>query len=175
MSFLPVTGLAFRVATVCGILMVIWIVWGSYAMPEALWAPGNLSRHHQNLSSCLACHQPFKGATSGKCGACHQSRFLADTAKPEVREVHLRIFYKGGSCLFCHSEHKGRLAPITVGALANPHGDFVFIATGTKSCNACHDFSDKTKSGSHLRDNITVKRLLREGEGTHKLGRNGKL
>lgn len=61
------------------------------------------------------------------------------------------------------------LSQITFGALTNPHGEFVFRATGTQSCNDCHDFiegSDKPK----LLDNPAVNHLLEEGDGAHRRG-----
>lgn len=173
MRFLPLPNRAYRWAAVFTLLILGWILWGSFTMPESLWAPGHLSKHHQNLRSCLACHQPFIGVISDKCGGCHSYNFFSDRSKTAVKELHRSWLREGKTCLGCHIEHEGRFAPITVGALVNPHGEFVFHATGAKSCKACHNFSDQSKSPSYLLSNIIVKQLLHEGEGAHKPGKMG--
>ena len=71
----------------------------------------------------------------------------------------------------CHTEHRGVLASITLGALQNPHGEFVFRATGTSSCSDCHDMgTGKKKTNPVLLKNSTVRHLIEEGEGAHRTG-----
>ena len=61
-------------------------------------------------------------------------------------------------------------APITIGALNNPHSEFVFRATGARSCAACHAFSADTRGPPTLLDTTAVRRLLKKGEGAHRPG-----
>jgi hypothetical protein len=53
----------------------------------------------------------------------------------------------------------------------NPHGEFIFRATGTSSCSACHEFGTALGARPTLVDNNTVRRLLEKGAGAHRLGR----
>jgi hypothetical protein len=115
-------------------LLLAWLAWGTLKHPEALWAPGDLSRHHADIAECNDCHQPFRGAAAGKCIACHGANRFAARSKPAVSEFHRRLIGEGKACLDCHTEHRGALAQITLGAMENPHGEFVFRATGTGSC-----------------------------------------
>mgnify|MGYP001636547504 CR=1 FL=1 len=83
---------------------------------------------------------------------------------------HRQAIKENTNCINCHTEHRGATAQITVAALHNPHGGFVFLATGAKSCIACHTFENQSISGPELLDNSIVRHLLKEGEGAHKLG-----
>jgi hypothetical protein len=152
-------------------LLLTWVVWGSFKYPEALWAPGNLSRYHADISACSNCHQPFQGATAIKCASCHNDKSFAAGARPNVAEFHQKTILQRKPCKGCHTEHRGALAQITIGAMVNPHGEFIFRATGTNSCTACHDFSADFESHPHLLDNAIVKYLMEEGEGAHRLGK----
>lgn len=151
-------------------VLLAWVVWGSFKYPEAFWAPGNLSRYHADVSACSNCHQPFQGTTANKCIACHNGKSFAAGSRPNVFEFHEQIIHEGKPCNSCHTEHRGALAQITIGTIDNPHGEFIFRATGTHSCTACHDFSTYFKSRSHLLDNSIVRHLIDEGEGAHRLG-----
>jgi hypothetical protein len=53
----------------------------------------------------------------------------------------------------------------------NPHGEFIFRATGTSSCGACHQFGATFGARPTLLENDTVHRLLAKGDGAHRLGR----
>lgn len=150
--------------------LAVWIVWGSAHYPAALWSPGDLSRHHADVADCGDCHQPFHGATVERCGACHDAEYFARHATPAVAEFHQTARSAGNTCTTCHIEHRGALAQITHGALHNPHGEFVFRATGTASCSACHDFTGGFARPPQLLDNYTVRRLFDQGEGAHRAG-----
>ncbi len=171
MRFLPLPPgtTLFVVSTV--IVLFAWVVWGSLNYPETLWAPGDLSRFHSDITACSDCHQPFHGPTSDKCIACHNENYFAARSKQKVSEFHQQSILEGKPCANCHTEHRGALAQITIGALFNHHGEFVFRATGTKSCSACHDFSGDIQSHSTLLDNGIVRHLMEEGDGAHKPGR----
>jgi hypothetical protein len=71
----------------------------------------------------------------------------------------------------CHVEHRGVLALITTGALTNPHGEFIFRATGATSCSDCHML--KSVDGEKmmiLLSNSRVSHIIEEGEGAHRTG-----
>jgi Doubled CXXCH motif (Paired_CXXCH_1) len=153
------------------LLIIIWVIWGSLKYPEALWAPGNLSRYHSDTSSCNDCHQPFQGATVSKCINCHSEKQFSKHAKPTVSEFHRKTISEGRPCTECHTEHRGALAQITIGAMKNPHGEFIFRATGTRSCTACHDFGTGLEKHTQLLDNFIVSHLMKEGEGSHRPGK----
>lgn len=153
------------------LLIIAWVIWGSYKHPETLWAPGDLSRYHADVSACNDCHQPFRGTTVNKCGSCHSEKQFAALSKPTVFEFHRKTLRDGRPCVECHTEHRGALAQITIGALENPHGEFVFRATGTRSCTACHDFSAGFQNRAHLLDNFIVSHLMDEEEDAHRPGK----
>ena len=152
-------------------LLVMYIAWGSIHMPEALWAPGHLSRHHADLSSCTLCHQAFGGATNNKCLGCHSAEVFQARSEVAVRAFHHTIIKDQQSCLDCHTEHRGVLASITTGTPLNPHGEFIFRATGTSSCSDCHSMNrGKVNAQPTLLQNAAVRQLIEEGEGAHQHG-----
>lgn len=171
MRFLPLPHNAIRFVAIITALLLGWLVWGTFNYPEALWAPGNLSRFHADIADCKDCHQPFRGTEAGKCIACHTKNSFAIRSKPTVSESHQKLIAEGKPCTDCHTEHRGELAQITIGALVNPHGEFVFRATGTHSCSACHDFSTGLESHATLLDNAIVRHLMEEGKGAHRPGK----
>ena len=147
------------------------VMWLSQDYTEALWAPGHLSRYHTEVESCFSCHQPFQGAIPQKCLSCHTQKNFATRAEPAVTRFHVDIIDKVQPCLMCHVEHRGVLASITVWALNNPHGEFVFRATGATSCSDCHlGESGVEEKRMPLLSNSTVSHLIEEGEGAHRLG-----
>lgn len=160
----------FAILSIVIVLLTAWLFWGSFNFPEALWAPGDLSRYHADVSSCRDCHTPFQGTTIAKCAVCHNDRQFAERSQPKVSAFHRQALNEGGRCIACHTEHRGALAQITVGAMQNPHGEFVFRATGTRSCTACHDFSTGFEARPKVLDNLIVSRLLSEGDGFHRRG-----
>lgn len=164
-----------RLIWVLTVLMVAIIGWGSTRYPEAMWAPGHLSRHHTDIAECQACHEPFRRATAQKCLTCHTTQQFQIGAEPEVRRQHAQIIQQAQSCLDCHTEHQGALAPITIGVLSNPHGEFIFRATGARSCSDCHRVnSEEGRVTSALLENSRVRHLLEEGDGAHQHGRFAK-
>ncbi|OQW70065.1 MAG: hypothetical protein BVN35_18400 [Proteobacteria bacterium ST_bin11] len=171
MRFSPLPPSSIRFVVIAIILLLAWLAWGSVNYPEALWAPGNLSRYHADISACGDCHQAFQGTTAKKCTSCHNDKSFAAGSRPNVAEFHQQTIRDGKPCQACHTEHRGALAQITIGAMLNPHGEFVFRATGTHSCTACHDFSADLKSRSYLLDNAIVRHLMDEGDGAHRLGK----
>ncbi len=170
MRFLPLPQGPFTAAVIVTVSVIAWIIWGSLKFPETLWAPGDLSRYHTDIQACSECHRPFRGATAEKCQTCHNAEYFANRAKPVTAEFHRDFLRIGKPCSGCHTEHRGTLAQITVGALENPHGEFVFRATGTRSCSACHDFDQDFKTNGRILDNAVVKLLMLRGKGVHRPG-----
>lgn len=170
MRFSPLPTVTSFVVLLAVALVVAWMIWGSLNDPESLWAPGKLSRYHADVAACKNCHQPFQGTTAQRCIACHGEKYFATQSNANVSEAHRNVIREEKSCTACHTEHRGPLAQITVGALLNPHGDFVFRATGTHSCGACHRFSADFETRPQLLNNAIVAHLLHEGEGAHRPG-----
>lgn len=157
------------------LFMVGIIVWGATRYPEAMWAPGDVSRFHTDISECQGCHEPFRGATSRKCTACHTEERFQESAEPEVVQRHQEIIGQAQTCRGCHTEHRGIQAPITIGMSWNPHGEFIFRATGTSSCSDCHHVHPENGTmTSGLLDNSRVHHLRDEGDGAHQAGRFAK-
>jgi len=147
------------------------VVWSSIRYPEAMWAPGHLSRAHTDIADCQSCHEPFRGATARQCLTCHTIQQFETGAEPEVRLYHRKIIRQAQSCLDCHTEHQGVLTPITMRMLKNPHGEFIFRVTGTGSCSGCHRVNPEAGAMSPaLLENSRVRHLLEEGDGAHQLG-----
>jgi len=152
-------------------LIIGVMAWFSPQYTEALWAPGDLSRYHTDVTSCRSCHEPFRGPTPQKCQACHPSKNFTLRSAPDVARFHIDIIQKAQPCLTCHVEHRGVLASITTGVLNNPHGEFIFRATGATSCSDCHmmELSQGEKRMTLL-SNSRVSHVIEEGEGAHRLG-----
>ena len=152
-------------------LLIGVVAWLSPQYTEALWAPGHLSRSHTDVTSCGSCHEPFRGPTPQKCLSCHSSQKFAARSEPDVAAFHDDIIQKAQPCLTCHVEHRGVLATITIGAMNNPHGEFIFRVTGATSCSDCHmmESGDAQKRRSLL-SNSMVSHIIEEGEGAHRIG-----
>lgn len=171
MRYPPLPATVIPVVAVSTLVLIVWLGWGSFRDPETLWAPGNVSRYHAEVTGCVSCHEPFRGPVSGRCMVCHsETRFIA-RANPPVTRLHREMLAQRATCLGCHTEHRGTFAPITASAMSNPHGEFIFRATGTGSCSACHQFSPVFGERPLLLDNETVRRLFEKGAGAHRPGR----
>lgn len=171
MPYPPLPRTVLPVVAMATLVLVIWLGWGSFRDPETFWAPGDLSRYHADVARCASCHEPFHGPSSIKCIGCHSEMRFAERSKPAVGTFHREVISQQKTCLVCHTEHRGALAQITFSAMFNPHGEFIFRATGTSSCSACHQFGTAFGERPTLLDNDTVRRLLDRGEGAHRLGR----
>jgi hypothetical protein len=151
-------------------LIIVALAWASPLYTEALWAPGYLSRYHTDIARCLSCHEPFKGATPQKCMTCHTFAAFQSRSR-DVRQLHQKAIQTGQTCLVCHAEHRGVLTAITIGRIENPHGELIFRATGATSCSDCHVINAGAgKQNGTLLHNSYVERLIRKGEGAHRLG-----
>ena len=153
------------------LLTLVYIGWVSTKDPEGLWAPGDLSRFHTDIETCVACHTPFRGPTLDKCIVCHSIQQFQVRAHPEVGREHQAFIRELKPCSTCHMEHRGVLAAVTVGWFGNPHGEFIFRVTGANSCSDCHLMKAQSgKPGPILLNNSRVKHLVHEGEGAHQVG-----
>ncbi len=159
------------VVALATLVLVLWIGWGSVRSPAALWAPGDLSRYHVDIAGCTHCHEPFRGPSPARCVGCHSERYSENRSAPAVMTWHREMVAQRTACTACHTEHRGALAQITDQSRVNPHGEFVFRATGTGSCTACHEFGARVATRPMLRDAPVVKRLYEKGYGAHQPGR----
>ncbi|OYT24198.1 MAG: hypothetical protein CCU27_05445 [Nitrospira sp. UW-LDO-02] len=153
------------------LVLLVWIGWGSVRSPASFWAPGELSRYHVDQAGCLHCHEPFRGPSPARCVSCHSDRYFADRATRAVTTWHRDLVAQRTACTACHTEHRGALAQITERTRTNPHGEFVFRATGTSSCTACHEFGARVATKPTLRDEPIVRQLYERGRGAHQPGR----
>lgn len=151
------------------VTLLAMLAWASTRTPEALWAPGHLSRYHADLRSCTQCHEPFRGPTVAKCTACHDLEAFR-RASDAVAAFHVKAVQRRERCLTCHTEHRGEAATITTRPLHNPHGELVFRATGARTCVDCHAFPDGLGSRPTVLANALVRDLIEEGEGAHRRG-----
>ena len=152
------------------LVLVVGLGWASARDPESFWAPGDLSIHHAGRMACTQCHEPFRGATTANCLACHAEATFASQPDKPPQAFHRQAAHDRTRCLTCHTEHRGATAKITTEPL-NPHGEFIFRVTGTQSCQDCHA-SDKRQGPKYgLLDNDAVRGLVAKGKGAHGPGR----
>lgn len=170
MRYHPLPKTAVPVVALTMLALVIWIAWGSVRSPAAFWAPGDLSRYHADLGRCMQCHEPFRGPSPARCTGCHTEGYFETRATPSLAAWHRPLVVQHQACTGCHTEHRGMLAQITEQARSNPHGEFVFRATGATSCTVCHEFGERVATKPTLRDEPIVRRLYEEGRGAHRRG-----
>ena len=166
---LPIT--AVPIVAMATMVVVVWIGWGSWRHPAAFWAPGDLSRYHADIAFCTQCHEPFRGPSQARCIVCHSSRYFERRSPAASATLHRDMMEQRTACSACHTEHRGALAQITNQARVNPHGEFVFLATGANSCTVCHEFGTRVAEHPRLKDTALVKRLRESGGGGHQPGR----
>lgn len=170
MRYLPLPSSVVPAVTAGTLVLLIWIGWASMRDPESLWAPGDLSRYHADIAKCVSCHEPFHGVSAKQCLRCHSAQKFIASKRSDLGQFHLDLIRKNRFCLDCHTEHRGALAQITIGLTGNPHGQFVFLATGTRSCTECHAFGSAAGGPPALLNNALVQDLFAEGEGAHQPG-----
>lgn len=171
MRYHPLPRTAMPVVALATLVLIIWIGWGTVRSPAALWAPGDLSRYHVDIASCTHCHEPFRGPSPARCVTCHSDRSFESRSTPAVMTWHREMVTQQTACIACHTEHRGALAHITDRAKVNPHGEFVFRATGTNSCNTCHEFGARVAEHPTLKEGPILKQLYAKGRGAHQPGR----
>jgi predicted CxxxxCH...CXXCH cytochrome family protein len=171
MRYPPLPTSAVPVAALATILVIMWIGWGSLRNPAAFWAPGDLSRYHVDVGGCLGCHEPFRGPSPARCVACHSEREPERSPAQFTMAWHRDIIQRQTACTACHAEHRGAGAELTDRNKVDPHSEFVFRATGLKSCHACHAFGTRVVDKPTLLDVPVVTELLARGGGAHVPGR----
>jgi hypothetical protein len=121
------------------------------AFPHMLLSPGQLIQGHQELKGkCLECHTPFKGVKSVSCTGCHRQdaigiRTSAGKLLPvDTRKVNFHRGLAAGSCIECHTDHKGRNARTAIRAFRHE----AVSASLRNNCNACHS-GQKPKDPLH--------------------------
>lgn len=168
--YLPLPSSVLPIVLAVTLLLIGWLGWAGERNPEALWAPGDLSQYHADVARCTHCHEPFRGVTTRKCVGCHSPQWFADISEATVNAFHQDKIRDGRSCLDCHTEHRGALGQITIGETGNPHGEYIFLATGTKSCTNCHAFGSGPGHPTLLLDTEAVRHLVLKGRGAHRPG-----
>lgn len=171
MHYLPLPRTVVPAVTIATVVLVIWLAWGSWHDPESFWAPGDLSRHHSDVPRCMSCHDSFRGPASAKCVRCHAAARFTERSMPSAAAFHQELIRQQHTCLSCHTEHRGALAPITSSMAKNPHGAYVFAATGAAFCTACHVFEPTFGLPPLVLDSDIVRQVMAKGGGAHRPGR----
>ena len=103
-----------------------------------LLAPGPLMSGHKDLEhgDCLKCHDAGQGVPDGKCLDCHVA------IKKSIQEKKSFHGLAKGTCIACHSDHKGRSNDTTqVNQKTFDHSKTSFLLHGAHSkitCAKCH-------------------------------------
>lgn len=108
-----------------------------YFQPDAMISPGKLTQAHAKLDNqCASCHAPFQGAVAGRCITCHAVEKIGSTkgqAPADRLSFHKRLTAQ--DCLTCHTEHKGRILPVS----AQPHFSHALLGQAAQAnCASCH-------------------------------------
>jgi hypothetical protein len=106
MHYLPLPRRVVPIVAAATVTIMIVLAWGSFRNPEALWAPGDLSRYHAQVTRCTSCHEPFQGAVSARCIVCHSTLSFAERSPLPTRTFHDEVIKGQKSCLACHTEHR---------------------------------------------------------------------
>jgi len=117
MHYLPLPRTVVPAVAIATVVLVVWLGWGSMRDPEGLWAPGDLSRYHADVTHCMSCHEAFRGPVSVKCIQCHSEAYFAAGSTLSTATLHRDIIGQQQKCLACHTEHRGPLANITSGKI----------------------------------------------------------
>jgi len=171
MRYYPLPRTAIPGVAMATLALMIWIGWGSWRHPVAFWAPGDLSRYHADIVSCVHCHEPFRGPSRARCMTCHSDQYFERRSSTASAGLHRDMAAQQVACSACHTEHRGALAQITDSTRVNPHGEFIFLATGTNSCTACHEFGARIAERPSLTDGPLVRLLRAAGGEAHQPGK----
>lgn len=119
----------------------------TFLLPAPMVAPGGLIEGHEPLASdCLACHQPFAGASSERCIACHAvaeiglrtvagvSLEASARTATEPRAVAFHQELREPACVACHSDHAGVLRYRD----ARRFSHALLKARAAEECSSCH-------------------------------------
>ena len=122
------------------------------AFPDLMVNPGPLLNGHKALKrDCLSCHTPFRGVKSVQCISCHRQESIGirsvagDLLPADSSKVAFHRGVPAGSCVECHTDHKGRNAKKAIKAFRHD----ALQASLRNSCNACHS-GQKPKDALHV-------------------------
>ncbi|MBM7865623.1 hypothetical protein GTO89_02350 [Heliobacterium gestii] len=82
-----------------------------HMLPESFYAPGHLSRAHEEVvQGCADCHQPWSKVTSESCAAaeCHSREMKTRQMSSDLLNYH--EVKKNEDCTTCHRAHQGAAA-----------------------------------------------------------------
>ncbi len=102
-----------------------------------LLSPGNLTKSHDSIDDCGACHQTVREVSNGKCLDCHK------TLDKQLRARKGTHFARRKQpCVQCHQDHKGgQFDSMPFNARKFDHGPTGFPLDGRhqgKDCAGCH-------------------------------------
>ena len=114
---------------------------------------------------------PACNVTSRFAARARHGNYFERRATTRTVNLHRDLAAQQTACSACHTEHRGALAQITDSARVNPHGEFVFLATGANSCSSCHEFGTRIAERPRLKDNSLVKLVWKAGGESHRPGK----
>lgn len=104
---------------------------GIVTAPDLMLSPGELVRGHASLrDDCLSCHALLRGTPDGRCIACHDP--LEIDAKRTGPGLHRTLVI--GTCLSCHSDHRGPEPGSATAAFAHEN----LQRELAEQCESCH-------------------------------------
>lgn len=92
-------------AAISWLLVGVALTWAPPADAQLLklLSPGDLTRSHESIDDCGACHQTVKEVSNGRCLDCHKT---LDKQLRARKGTHFAR--RKQACIDCHSDHKGR-------------------------------------------------------------------
>lgn len=130
---------------------VLWIVIAldlvvlvvlAFVYPHLMISPGPLVKGHAELATdCFACHDVWRGASSGRCIECHA---VADVGLKTTKGVPIASGTVKGSfhqelieqdCMACHSDHRG---PKLTRRSRKPFSHDLLKVAVRDTCSSCH-------------------------------------
>lgn len=120
-----------------GLLAFSGVLTLMYFQPDAMISPGKLNQAHAKLDNqCVSCHAPFQSAAAGRCVTCHAVAIIGRTkGQVGANQVAFHKNLTNQDCLTCHTEHKGRIIPVS----AQPHFSHALLGQAAQAnCVSCH-------------------------------------
>jgi hypothetical protein len=112
-----------------------------FRFPAVMLSPGALTKGHEETENkCFACHTAFRSTPDEKCTQCHVlseiGRDAAETVKKDTGgpESLFHQYLTGGTCVSCHTDHKGKNFKGVTTAFRHT----VLDSAVRRQCNVCH-------------------------------------